>query len=411
MKNWRFWALLVLSLMLWRGVAVASVPFEHYEALTVYGGRVYALMTRETHTDFYDWEYFPSRIAELDENLNELRSLELKDGTNAAKNSGFFALHGGKLYVGSIGGDMGGGEAGDVWEVDIETWTASQVLDVSSDGGISGLAIANDGTAFILVGGYDASWNFQATLYVTTAGILSGGTTLAAIGPGILISGSGYSWGLAWSEPDEALWVMAGEELKAYSKTGAPLRTFSPLELGNNIVSIAALESGGLYYTVSDYVTASAGRITKAGSAYTVQQNLVTGFSGDTAVFTFRDHNNDDHVLMREFNYGPNDNVLIYDLDNFTTPKVNVSNWGTNIHAIARLGTYLYLGTYESYDASNNQLSGEIKRFDMSGWHDVQPEKPEEPSESTGGGGCDSGFATLAWLLLAPAALTKHRKR
>jgi len=408
MKKWRFLAFTVLSLMLWCGVASGDV---HYEGLTTYGGKIYALISEET-ASYPNFTYYPSKIAEYDKDLNELRRLELKDGEAAAKNSEILALHGGKLYVGSNGGALGDPVWGDVWEVDIATWAARHILDVSQIGvdpyaGIAGLAIADDGTAFLLTGGYDASWNFRAMLFVTTVDNLSTGN----VGTGIPITPkiNGYSWGIAWSEFDQTLWVAAGTELHAYSESG--IETFTPLRLGNNIGSIAALgDRTGLIYTASDYVNTSVGGITKTGSAYTVQKDLLTNLTGDAAVFAFKDHNGNARVFLREYNYGANDFISIYNPNDFSKPIINVSDWGSNIHAITTLGNYLYYGTYEDYDESGDQLSGKLGRIDMSAWPGGGNGGGDYDYDDDGGG-CDSGFGVTILLLLIPAVLINYRKR
>ena len=417
MKNWRFWALMILSVFALGGVAGAD---SHYEALAAYQGKVYALKNEETGS-YPSFVYFPSEIVEFNEDLTVSRSMVLDDGTSAAKNSGFLARYGGKLYIGSTGSGLPNTEWGAVWEVDIASWTARQILNVSDTGvdpfaGISGLAIANDGTAFLLVGGYDDSFNFSATLFITTVAALANGNT----GSGMPISSEGgYSWGIAWSEFDQTLWMMAGSELQARSKSGGITEAFNTSQLGNNINTISPLEGrAGLFYTAvpDDYSSTSAGFITKTGSTYAVQKDLVTNLGGDTAVFAFMDHNGNARLLLREYQYGPNDLISVYDPENFSSPLVNASDWGTNIHSIATLGKYLYLGTYEGYNPGEpDQLSGEIKRVDLS-VYDVpdkpdKPEEPDKPSNSSGGGGCDSGFGVMAWLLLASASLIKRRKR
>ena len=419
MKKWKFLVLIVLSSMIWSTAVGAAAIFEHYESLVPYDGKIYALIAKETHTEVYDFEYFPSEVVEYDKGLNELRRLKLEDGTASTKNSVILALHGDKLYVGSAGGALGASVWGDLWEVDIRTWKARRILNASATGappyaGISGLAIANDGTTFIMTGGYDALWNYTATLYVSTISEIQAGVA----GTGTIISGLGYSWGIAWSEYDQTLWIMAGSELQARSKTGALIETFTPSLLGDNIYNITALEGRtGLIYTTSDYVSGSIGRIIKTGSRYTVQKDLVTGFGGDTAVFAFKNHNGNARVLLTEYNYGPNDTVFIYDANDYTKPLENVSNWMSNIHAAATLDNYLYLGSYESYESGNpDQLPGKIMRVDMLAWDEPKEESPGEDDvpplkkRSSSGGGCNSLFDVIAALLLVPAAFIFHKR-
>lgn len=384
--------------------------YYHYEGLTTYGGKIYGLVTNETHTGFNDYVWSPSEIVEFDVDLNELRRLPLNDGTNSAKNSGILEIRSGKLYIGSTGSALPNTAWGDVWEVDIASWKARQLLAVNDTviapyAGISGLAVANDGTAFLLVGGYDANWDFGSKLFVTTITKMSAGDFGTVISMPLE---AGYSRGIAWSEFDQTFWVMVGKDLQARSKTGALLESFTPAQLGNNIYTISPLEGGGLFYAVSDYINGSAGIITKSGSTYTVRANLADGFGGDAVGFAFKDHKGNARALIREYHYGPDDSVFVYDPKDFKAPIVNVSNWGTNISAVTSLGNYLYIGAYESYNPGDpTQLSGGIKRVNMSVW----------PNSSTGGGGdddggggCDSGLGVMALLLLFPVVLIKLRK-
>ncbi|MCL2147408.1 MAG: hypothetical protein FWH52_06335, partial [Synergistaceae bacterium] len=167
MRNWRFFALTVLALITWSGVA-AGAPLEHYEGLTAYGDRVYALVSIADNNPDFTQDYHPSKVVEFNAALVKQRELVLQDGTDAAMNSTSLVLHNGKLYVGSVGGMMPNNEGGDVWEVDPGNWTARKLLSVKdatgNPWGVSGLEIASDGRVFILAGGYDASWNFVARL-------------------------------------------------------------------------------------------------------------------------------------------------------------------------------------------------------------------------------------------------------
>ncbi|MCL1941782.1 MAG: SYNERG-CTERM sorting domain-containing protein, partial [Synergistaceae bacterium] len=256
-----------------------------------------------------------------------------------------------------------------------------------------------------LSGEYDASWNFSATLYVTTVAKLSAGDH----GAGSNISGTGYEWGIIWSEPDQTLWVMAGSGLQARSKTGALIESFTPSQLGDSIYSISPLDDGGLVYSVVDYpsyTACSIGRIIKTGSAYKVEKNLITGLGGDAEVFGFKNHNGKTCVLLREYNFGSDDNIYIYDASsNFSFPIVNASDWKiSNTHAIATLDKYLYLVSYENYTPGSGQLSGLIRPVDMTTW-------PVAKHDDGSGGGCDSGFGAAFLLLLVPAAFIRYRKK
>ena len=393
---------MVLALMLWSGVAAASVPLERYEALTTYNGKIYALVGK-SDTNVWPVSYDPSKIVELDADLNVLRSRVLNDGTNAAKNSLSLALYSGKLYVGSVGDDMGG-EAGDVWEVDIASWTARQVLDVDPYG-VYGLTIANDGTVFLLVGGYNSiTWNFDATLYVTTVTALSAG---ASLGSSISISSTGgYSWGLAWSESDQTLWVMAGEKLQARDKNGILKKTFFSSGLGYGVYSITTWrDRGGLFYTASDYSSGAAGFIEgRSSNPQIVDANL----GGDPIGFAFKDRNGKHRVLVRE-NNAPNatDRLLIYDAGNFSSAPINVESTAYNIHAATTLGDYLYFGTYEDYNSSGNQISGKLIRAYMPDLLDHSG----APNDDGGGGSCNTGVGLLSLLAIFHVGLRTTRKK
>jgi hypothetical protein len=137
------------------------------------------------------------------------------------------------------------------------------------------------------------------------------------------------------------------------------------------VFSCFAFAVGGaeadVFYAVSNYNNGSAGVIAKNGSEYSTLKNLVSNFAGDACGFTFRDHNGDQRAMIREYNYGPNDGVYVYEPSAFGTPLINRSDWGSNIHAAVSGpdGKYLYLATYESYKSgSRNQDTGEVIRVD-----------------------------------------------
>jgi hypothetical protein len=121
-----------------------------------------------------------------------------------------------------------------------------------------------------------------------------------------------------------------------------------------------------IFYAVSNYSNGSAGVITKSGGEYAVQKDVVSNFGVDAAGFTFKDHNGADRAMIREYRYGPNDTVYVWDPANWASPLVNPSNWGSNIHAAVSSGGYLYLATYESYAGeSGGEDTGEVVRVDM----------------------------------------------
>jgi hypothetical protein len=70
--------------------------------------------------------------------------------------------------------------------------------------------------------------------------------------------------------------------------------------------------------------------------------------------------------MIREYLYGPNDTVYVWDPSDFRRPVFNAKTWGSNVHAAAASGQYLYITTYESYkDGSGAQDTGEVVRIDM----------------------------------------------
>jgi hypothetical protein len=130
-----------------------------------------------------------------------------------------------------------------------------------------------------------------------------------------------------------------------------------------------------VFYAVSNYSTGSAGVVAKSGDAFSVKRNLVSNFGVDAWGFTFRDAAGAERAMIREYNYGPNDSVYIYNASDWSAPPVNKRDLGSNIHAVASGGPdkedkrdrkYLYLTTYESYaGASGDEDTGEVVRADM----------------------------------------------
>ena len=408
MKFFRSFIIVVCLFFLLTGISAAA-EYEHFSGVVTYGDKIYALVNRETNTGFSNFIYYPSRIIEYDSSLRELRRIELSNGTDAAKNASSLVLHNGKLYIGSTGSATPNTDWGNIWEVDIANWNSRKVLDAKDTGtvqysGVMGIQTAADGTAFLLLGSYNASFDFSPALFITTVDKMVSGDT----GTPITVAPSdGYSWSINWSEASQTLWMSAGKSLQARSKNGTVLSAFTQSDLGNNIGSIRALGNGRLFYTAvpDNYSSTSAGLITKNASTYTVQKDVLTNLAGDVAGFAFNDNNNNSFVLIREYNYGPNDSIFIYDPDDFSTPIVNVSNWGSNISAITALGNYLYYGTYERYETGNpDQLSGEIKRVSL---QDLMPIVPPS-NNSGGGGGCDAGFGTLALVILFQTVLIRY---
>jgi hypothetical protein len=136
-------------------------------------------------------------------------------------------------------------------------------------------------------------------------------------------------------------------------------------------VLCTAAASADVFYAVSNYSNGSAGVVTRSRSngrngQYAVQKDLVSNFGVDAAGFTFRDPAGRERAMIREYNYGPNDTVYVWDPEDWKTPLANVKDWGSNIHAAASVGKYLYLATYESYAGEpGGEDAGEVARVDM----------------------------------------------
>jgi hypothetical protein len=228
-----------------------SAGFEsspHGEAIHIENGKIYVLFGVSYKGVA---EYEPTEIVEFDADLTPLRTVKLRDSSgNIGKNAMRMAAYGGKLYVANMGGYQGPDSWGDVWEADIETMTAKQVLDghdmpytvggKSINVGMYGIQFAEDGTAFLLTGSYSGDYVFRARLFITTASRLSRGDAGEAAVE--YASERGYSWDILWDEKDSALWCMTGTSLEARAKDGALLREFLPIELGDNVYSVSLLD-------------------------------------------------------------------------------------------------------------------------------------------------------------------------
>jgi hypothetical protein len=208
------------------------------------------------------FNYRPGEVVEIDADLNpaSVKSilLEAADGVSG-KNCGPMVdsaveLYGGKLYIACYGGGLMDAVHpwGDIWEVDLEGWSARQALDLKAAGlteayGAQSLSITNDGTAYLMVVNYDQS-NFSNTakIFVTTAAGLSRGDIGTEAAP--VENRTGSSWQVRYDETAETLWVGAGSLLEARDKAGVIIDRWPPAQLGNNLYSIAAVNgasSGG----------------------------------------------------------------------------------------------------------------------------------------------------------------------
>ncbi|MDR1515289.1 MAG: hypothetical protein LBS45_06305, partial [Synergistaceae bacterium] len=144
-----------------------------------------------------------------------------------------------------------------------------------------------------------------------------------------------------------------------------------------------------IFYASSNYSTGSAGVITASGGSFTVNKDVVSNFGVDAWGFTFRDAGGAERAMVREYNYGPNDTIYVWNPANWKAPIVNTSSWGSNVHAVATLGQYLYITTYESYkDGSRAQDTGEVVRIDtLNGY---KPDKRYQYGAFVGDAGFES---------------------
>ncbi|MEG1604146.1 MAG: hypothetical protein RRY12_03820 [Cloacibacillus sp.] len=130
--------------------------------------------------------------------------------------------------------------------------------------------------------------------------------------------------------------------------------------------------SADLFYAVSNYSTGSAGTLIKDSGDFKVKANQVNNLGRDAWGFSFRDAGANQRAMIREYRYGPNDTVYIWDPANWKAPIVNESCFGTNLHAVTSHGPYLFAVTYEGYfNENSNQDSGEIVRLDTANGYKV----------------------------------------
>jgi hypothetical protein len=227
----------------------------HAEAIHIENGKIYVLFGMPYNGVN---QYEASEIVEFDAELNVQRTVQLKDSSgHIARNAVTMAYRDGKLYVAAMGGYQGPNSWGDIWQVDILSMTAKQVLDghdipYTVDGqsvnvGLYGVDFADDGTAYVLAGSYSADYSFRARLFVTTESRLAAGDAGRVVQEYANSQAyAGYSWGLLWDEADSTLWCMTGRSLEARDKAGSNPRSFTPAELGDNVYSISLLNGAVL---------------------------------------------------------------------------------------------------------------------------------------------------------------------
>lgn len=222
----------------------------HGEGILEYGGNIYAI---------WGMSYNGVKEYEAGEVWKMTKDLDLVSGANKApvgKNVGNLSggsstIYGGKLYVGAIGGYQGPGTWGTIHAVDLDTMESQPVLDgkdvkdwsaVAEDGagcGVYGIAIAGDGTMFMLLGGYGPKQQtFYAVLYrlrVEDLGDQSKWKTVETF------RDAGYTWSAEWDDDSQCLWLCSGRSLQMYDKDGTKIKTFPPSQLGDNIYSISVV--------------------------------------------------------------------------------------------------------------------------------------------------------------------------
>lgn len=229
----------------------------HCENVMAIGDHIYVLWSISEAP--MPMTYLPSVLVKMTPDLVEVGRANVGKNTGNLS-SGTMAFYGGKLYIAAMGGWQGPGTWGDLYEVDIETMASRKVVDghdivVWKDAahteqaavGMYGVAIAPDGTAWILGGSYDGNFDegydsFFAVIQQTTAERLSRGdvgTRIADFGA------EGYSWTVMYDKDMGKLWAMTGTNLYMYGKSGALEKVFSPSDLGDPVYSISIIGRGG----------------------------------------------------------------------------------------------------------------------------------------------------------------------
>lgn len=229
----------------------------HGEGVMAVGDYIYALWSVSSHP--MPSAYRPSELWKMTKDLQVVGRAYV--GKNVGNlQSGNMAFHNGKMYIAAIGGWQGPGTWGDIYEVDVDTMESKKVLGghdivIYKDAaqtqraavGMYGITFAPDGTAFLLGGSYDGSFEagysgFFAKIFKTTAARLSKGDYGEEIGS---FGAAGFSWTLVYDKFSNVLWAMTGKKLNRYDKSGKLQRVYEPNELGDNIYSISVIGEGG----------------------------------------------------------------------------------------------------------------------------------------------------------------------
>ncbi|MDR1977591.1 MAG: hypothetical protein LBQ42_02540 [Synergistaceae bacterium] len=238
-------------------------------AMEVVGGKIYVLTYTYDGVHTIDAGMGASELFEFDENLELLRSAVIGGG-DSGKNTQYMASYGGKLYLGSTGGAQGASSIGAVWEVnpggtDLEATKIVDLGDIpdldATARSVYGVSIADDGTALLIVGGYDSEndWSFSSRLYVATASALSAGE----YGEPISIPEGTYVESVKYDAKLDVFWCgMSGAgygNLEARGKSGAILKTITANELGNNIGTFAIIGETPKYEPSVDSASSGGG--------------------------------------------------------------------------------------------------------------------------------------------------------
>ncbi|MDR1515671.1 MAG: hypothetical protein LBS45_08250 [Synergistaceae bacterium] len=194
----------------------------------------------------YNW--YPGEVIEFDKDLQPTQQT-VPIGSNAGAMTDSAFLYEGKLYIGCAGSTLGTEpEAAGYWEVDLATMKSKRIIDLNDDSHLldkpysgSGVAITPEGTAFLMLTNFDAG--YSAKLYVTSVSEMIGGSIGEEVSQ--FPDRKGYSASVFYDNNTETLWCAVGTDLEARAKDGSPLRTFKPIDLGNDIYSVAVVKSAG----------------------------------------------------------------------------------------------------------------------------------------------------------------------